>query len=124
MELARWDYSCRVGFLKLMKDNNWGVAVGGTSIRYRRKIPFLKKLTLSTQLICHDGRWIYFLQETHRKGQICSSALIKICATSKNGLVPATELIRHFNGHESFAIIPDWASSWIEAESKRPWPSK
>lgn len=121
MELGRWDYSHRVGFLQLMKRNNWGVAVGGSSIRYRRRIPFLKKFTLSTQLICHDGRWLYFLQETHSKGKICSSALMKVCATSKNGLVPATEFAHHFNGHEKLAEVPKWVASWIEAESKRPW---
>ncbi|MCP4981369.1 MAG: thioesterase [Gammaproteobacteria bacterium] len=40
MELGRWDYSYRVGFISLMKNNSWGVAVGGASIRYRRRIPF------------------------------------------------------------------------------------
>lgn len=123
MELGRWDFSYRVGFLKLMKDNNWGVAVGGASIRYRRRIPFFAKFTLSTELICHDGRWFYFLQETHRKGQICSSALIKVCATSKNGLVPATEYINNFEGYEIFEDVPGWVASWIQAESKRPWSS-
>lgn len=58
-----------------------GVAIGGASIRYRRRIPFLTKFTLTTELICHDGRWIYFLQETHVKGKICSSALMKGCVT-------------------------------------------
>lgn len=41
MELGRWDFSSRVGFVDLMKKNDWGVAVGGSSMRYRRRIPFL-----------------------------------------------------------------------------------
>ena len=122
MELGRWDYTYRVGFFKLMKENGWGVAVGGSSIRYRRRIPFLKKFTLKTQLICHDGRWFYFLQETYRNKHICSSALMKVCAISKKGLVPSGEIVGYFNGSERFADVPDWVSSWIEAESKRPWP--
>ena len=60
MELGRWDYSQRVGFISLMRKQKWGVAVGGASIRYRRRIPFLKKYTMTTKLICHDGRWLYF----------------------------------------------------------------
>lgn len=124
MELGRWDYSYRVGFLSLMKKNNWGVAVGGASIRYRRRIPLLHKFTLITQLICHDGRWLYFLQETHIKNKICSSALMKVCATSKQGLVPATEVIKKFNRDDFNAEIPGWVIAWIEAESQRPWSSK
>jgi len=120
MELGRWDYSYRVGFLSLMKKNRWGVAVGGASIRYRRRIPLLNKFTLTTQLICHDGRWFYFLQETHLKDTICSSAIMKVCATSKEGLVPAREVLIKFGGDDMYADIPDWVKAWIEAESKGP----
>lgn len=123
MELGRWDYTCRAGFVDLMKKKNWGSAVGGSSIRYRRRIPLFQKFELTTQLICHDGRWFYFLQETHRKGQICSSALMKVCITSKHGLVPATEIIKNFHGYEMYDEVPGWVTSWIKAESKRPWPS-
>ena len=121
MELGRWDYSYRVGFLKLMKSKNWGVAVGGASIRYRRRIPLFNKFSVTTKLICHDGRWFYFLQEFHMKGTLCTSALMKVCAVSKRGLVPATEVIREL-GEEMDSDIPGWVSAWIEAEGLRPWP--
>ena len=121
MELGRWDYSYRVGFLNLMKSKNWGVAVGGASIRYRRRIPLFNRFTLTTKLICHDGRWFYFLQEFHIRESICASALMKVCAVSKQGLVPATEVIREM-GEEMDANIPDWVHAWIEAEGLRPWP--
>ena len=63
MELGRWDYSQRVGFVGLMKSKGWGLAVGGASIRYRRRIPLFRRFTVTSELICHDGRWFYFLQE-------------------------------------------------------------
>lgn len=122
MELGRWDFSSRVGFLQLMKANNWGVAVGGSSIRYRRRIPFFHKFTLTTELLCHDGRWFYFLQETHMNNKVCASALIKVGTTSKNGLIPAPEVLKAF-GDESFKPeMPEWVSAWIAAEGQRPWP--
>ncbi len=123
MELGRWDYSTRIGFISIMKQNKWGIAVGGASIRYRRRIPFLAKFTLSTQFICHDGRWIYFLQETHRNTKICSSALMKVGITSKQGLVPATEVTKAFHRPDFGTEMPDWVNAWIEAEGQRPWPS-
>ena len=124
MELGRWDFSYRVGFLKLMRKNKWSIAVGGSSIRFRRRIPFLKNFTLITQLICHDGRWFYFLQETYMNDKICSSALMKIGVTSKKGLVPATEVLKKINRIDWGAEIPDWVSAWSDAESQRPWPTE
>jgi acyl-CoA thioesterase FadM len=124
MELGRWDFSSRVGFLKLMRSKKWGVAVGGSSVRFRRRIPFLRKFTLTTQLICHDGRWFYFLQETHMNDRICSSALMKIGITSKSGLVPSAEVLEKMNRTDWDCKIPDWINDWLTAESQRPWPKE
>ena len=121
MELGRWDYSQRVGFLDLMRSQGWGVAVGGASIRYRRRIPLFHRFTVTSTLICHDGRWFYFLQEFHRGQTICASALMKVCATSKDGLVPATQVVEAL-GETMEADIPEWVSAWIDAEGMRPWP--
>lgn len=122
MELGRWDYSQRVGFLDLMKSRNWGVAVGGASIRYRRRIPLFNRFTVTSELICHDSRWFYFLQEFHRGETICASALMKVCATSRDGLVPAAEVIEEL-GEDMEAEIPEWVEAWINAEGLRPWPT-
>lgn len=122
MELGRWDYSLRTGFVALMKQKKWGLTVGGASIRYRRRIPLLHRFTLTTELLCHDERWFYFLQETHRDGRICSSALVKAGATSKAGLVPATEVAAAMGRADWNPPMPGWVSAWIEAESRRPWP--
>jgi acyl-CoA thioesterase FadM len=124
MELGRWDFAYRVGFIRLMKKHKWGIALGGASVRFRRRIPFLSKFTLTTQLICHDGRWFYFLQETHRKNKICSSALMKLGVTSKNGLVPATDVLNNIDREDWGADVPNWVSAWVEAEGQRPWPTE
>jgi acyl-CoA thioesterase FadM len=123
MELGRWDYSSRVGFTGILRKHKWGIAMGGASARFRRRIPFLSRFTLTTQLICHDGRWFYFLQETHRNNQICSSALLKIGITSKQGLVPASDVVGLFDNEDLPADVPEWVSAWIAAEGLRPWPT-
>jgi len=123
MELGRWDFAYRVGFIRLMRKHKWGTALGGASVRFRRRIPFFSKFTLITQLICHDGRWFYFLQETHRKNKICSSALMKLGVTSKNGLVPATDVLKNIDREDWGADVPNWVSAWVEAEGQRPWPT-
>lgn len=124
MELGRWDFSYRIGLTSLLKKNKWGIAVGGASVRYRRRIPFLSKFTLTTKLICHDGRWFYFLQEIHRKNIISFSALLKAGITSKNGLIPATKVIKHLGREDWNPDTPEWVSAWIDAEGLRPWPTE
>ncbi len=122
MELGRWDYSQRVGFLALMRRESWGVAAGGASVRFRRRIPLFGKFTLTTRLLCHDGRWFYFLHEFHARDRICASALLKIGVTSRDGLVPASEVLAHFDGDLPDDRVPDWVQAWIDAEGLRPWP--
>lgn len=124
MELGRYDHAQRVGFLALMKERKWGISIGGASIRYRRRIPAFSRFTLSTQLLCHDGSWFYFLQETHRKGKICSSALVKAAAVNKEGLVPAVDVCREMGREGWGEEMPGWVSAWIDAESQRSWPKE
>jgi len=124
LEMGRWDYSYRIGLLSLMRKNNWGVAIGGVSARYRRRIPLFRKFTLSTKMVCHDGRWFYFLQEIHSKNKICFSALMKACITSKSGLVPAPDVVKQLGQENWNPDVPKWISAWIEAEGKRPWPTE
>lgn len=49
---------------------------------------------------------------------------MKVCTTSQQGLVPASEVIEKSDKEYVQSDIPDWVAAWIEAESKRPWPSE
>lgn len=103
-----------------MKSKRRGLAVGGASNHFRRRIPLFAKFTLSTQPVCHDGRGIYFLHEFHARDAIRASALMKAGATSKQGLVPATEVAREM-AEDREPVIPDRVNAWIETEGMRPW---
>jgi len=121
MELGRWDYSQRIGFFSLMRKNKWAVVVGGASLRYRRRLPFWSRYQLSTRMLCHDGRWFYFLQETKRNNEVCSSALVKAGVSAKQGLVDAPIVIAAMGMAGWGEQMPDWVQAWIEAEGMRPW---
>ncbi|MFT5225905.1 MAG: YbgC/YbaW family acyl-CoA thioester hydrolase [Polaribacter sp.] len=122
MELGRWDFSYRTGFLDLLKQKGWGLTVGGISIRYRRRVALWQRFSVTTQVVCHDGRWFYFLQEIIKDEKICSSALIKAGAVSKQGLVPAIEALEAVDQGDWGHDIPEWVQAWIDAEGLRPWP--
>lgn len=124
MDLGRYDLSVRGGLMKIIRRKKWGFAVGGSSIRYRRRITLWKKFQLHSELIGHDGRWFYFQQRMCQGDTICSSALIKGGVVAKTGLVPASEVLQEFPGHTWSGELPDWVKAWIEAESQRPWPQR
>ncbi|MDC1287341.1 thioesterase family protein [Gammaproteobacteria bacterium] len=82
----------------------------------------MQKFEVTTQLICHDGRWVYLLQGIIRDGQIYSSALVKAGAVSTTGLVPAIDLAKALGHPDWNPQMPSWVSAWIDAEGQRPWP--
>ncbi len=123
MDLGRYDIGVRGGLMKLIAKKKWGFAVGGSSIRYRRRIRLWKKFQLHSEVIGHDDRWFYFLQKMCLGDTICSSALIKAGVISKDGLVPAADVMKEFPDNTWTGELPGWVKAWIEAESQRPWPS-
>jgi YbgC/YbaW family acyl-CoA thioester hydrolase len=124
MEMARWDYAARVGFIPLMRQHKWAFSIGGISIRYRRRLALFKTFDVTTQLVAHDGRWLYLLQEIVRHGDKCSSALIKAGIVSSNGLVPAPQVLAALGRDDWNPEMPDWVNAWIATEGQRPWPKK
>lgn len=122
MEIARWDFVSRIGFLGFMVKKKWGIAMGAVNIRYRRRIPLFAKFKITTTMICHDGRWVYLLQEFHRENKICASALVKGGIISKEGLVNAPVVAKAMGNENWGDEIPEWVNAWVEAEGQRPWP--
>jgi YbgC/YbaW family acyl-CoA thioester hydrolase len=121
-EMARWDYAQRVGFIPLMRKRRWGFSVGGISIRYRRRLTLWQRFEITTRPLAHDGRWLYMLQEILREGEKCSSALLKVGIVSRNGLVPAPQVLEALERSDWNPAMPGWVDAWIEAEGQRPWP--
>ena len=124
MEMARWNYAARVGFIPLMRERNWGFSVGGISMRYRRRLGLFKRFDVTTRPLCHDGRWLYMLQELVRDGEKCSSALLKVGIVDNAGLVAAPLVLAALQRPDWNPPMPTWVQAWIDAEGERPWPVK
>jgi len=119
MDLGRYCHGVRMGLLKVLRKNNWGLMVAGNFTRYRRRIKFLQKFTLESSIVGYDERWFYFYQKTLRGGKIHSSALIRTAVTSKEGLVPS-KLVAEKMGLEFKPHVPDWVQKWIELNQISP----
>ena len=121
MDLGRFDFAVRSGFLKVVHRQGWGLTVGGASVRFRRRIPPFRRILLRTRVVGHDDRWFYFDQKIEREGRVCSAALVRTAVIAKGRMVPVHR-VREALGRPGWTPEPPpWVQAWIDAEGQRPW---
>ena len=122
LDLGRTDLVARSGGLRELIKRRWGLAVGGASIRYRHRVPAWSRVTIRTQMLCHDQRWFYFQQKIELGERTCSAALVRAGVVARGRLVEAPEVLEALHEPEWNPPIPDWVQAWVDAEGQRPWP--
>lgn len=122
-DLGRIPMATRSGLIEVLKENQWGVTVAGSSTRYRRRIKVFNRFTMVSRMVGWDNRFIYMDQSMWRGGECCNQVLIRSAITSKNGIVPPSKVFAAM-GHSSEEPpeTPGWIKAWIDAEAARPWP--
>lgn len=122
-DLGRFELAMRTGLHKALQNNNWGLVVAGSTIRYRKRIRMFDKVTMKTRMAGMDDRWIYLIQSMWVKGEPCSSVLLRTGVTEKGRTIPVERIIAA-TGHDLGEIdeMPVWVKEWIAAESHRTWP--
>lgn len=121
-DLGRYDLSIRTGFMKVLKDNRWGLVVAGASTRYRRRVRLFNKVTMRTQIAGFDERWIYIIQSMWVKGQPTSSVLLRTGVTEKGRTISTTR-VREALGVADWQLEPTgWVKDWIDGDENRTWP--
>ncbi|WP_244574596.1 acyl-CoA thioesterase [Cohaesibacter sp. ES.047] len=121
-DLGRFDYAIRTGFSDAMKKQKWGLAVAGSSTRYRRRVRLFDKVTMRTRVAGIEGRWFYMAQSMWVRGEPVSSALLRTCVTQKGRSLLASDVMASIPGANESAAVPDWVAAWSEADLLRPWP--
>ncbi len=58
-DIGRTDFIIRTGLAKQLLKNRWGMVVAGSTIQYRKRIRLFDKVTIKTQLVGIDERWLY-----------------------------------------------------------------
>jgi len=119
MDLGRYDFGYKVGLIKVLKNNNWGLMIAGNFTRYRRRLKLFHKFAIHTELVGYDEKWYYFYQQTKRNDVIHSSALIRGAVISEEGLIP-TQKVANLLGIEFKPNVPEWVEDWIALNKKSP----
>lgn len=121
-DLGRIPLAYRVGLLKVMRENKWGFAMAGASVRYRRRVPGFARLRMTSRSVARDARFIYLEQTMWLGAEAASNILYRSAITSKSGIVPTDEVADAMGAATWRPEPPDWVAHWIDAEAHRPWP--
>lgn len=122
-DLARIPLGIRTGLSKVLKRRGWGLTVAGTAVRYRRRVRAMEKVTMKSRCVGFDRRFFYIEQSMWKaNGECASHAVLRKAVTSKQGIVPPSDVIAEFGSVETSPELPEWITSWLAAEDKRPWP--
>ena len=68
-DIGRTDFIIRTGLAKQLLKNRWGMVVAGCTIQYRNRIRLFDKVTIKTQLVGIDERWLYLEHSMWVKGK-------------------------------------------------------
>lgn len=121
-DLGRVPLATRTGLVDTARANRWGLAVAGTSIRYRRRVRAFDRIAMRSAFVGRDTRFLYVAQAMYHGGEAVSSALIRSAVTSADGIVPTDRVMAAMGVPGWDRPLPAWIEAWTEAEAKRPWP--
>jgi acyl-CoA thioesterase FadM len=123
-DLGRMPLVHRIGMIRALDANGWGMTAAGTHVRYRRRVRLFHRVDLCSRLIGWDDRFLYIEQAMWRLGEALNHILVRQAATEgARGILPPARLIAAM-GHPDLASppLPDWVAAWAAAEALRPWP--
>jgi len=119
MDLGRMDIAVRTGLFRLVRARGWGFVAAGASVRFRHPLRPFSSYELRTRPLGHDGRWLYFLQETVQRERTCSSVLLRGGVRDSDGLVPAETVLEAMGYPHWNPELPAWVQAWIDADDLR-----
>lgn len=121
-DLGRIPLAWRVGLVRVLKENRWGLTMAGASVRYRRRLRLFDRFEIHSRCIGRDERFMYLEQSMWKGGEATSNILYRSAVTSRDGIVPTQKVAEALGVPDWNPALPDWVENWIEAEATRRWP--
>lgn len=121
-DLGRIPHARRIGLWDALRRNGWGIAVAGSAVRYRRRVPPFRRVTLRTRLLGWDARFLYGGQGMWLGEDCANAAVLRLALLEHGRMIPPARVLAAMGHHEPAPPLPDWVAAWAAAEALRPWP--
>lgn len=121
-DLGRLPLAQRIGLRGVLAARGWGITVAGNTVRYRRRVRAMDRLTMHSRCIGWDRRFFYIEQSLWRQGECTSHQVVRSAITSPAGIVAPAQVVQALGHVGPSPALPDWVIGWIAAEDRRPWP--
>ncbi len=123
-DLGRSMNAQRVGLIRAIAKQRWGMTMAGSTVRFRRRIRGFERFEMRSRAVCWDDRFIYLEQSMWKKsGECASHVMFRAAVTDRSGIVaPARVLAAMGRAGEVSPEMPDWIAAWCSADAQRPWP--
>ena len=121
-DIGRTALAIRIGLWDVLKQENWGLVVAGSTVRYRSRIRPMQRFEMRTRFLGFDERFFYLEQAMWRGETCCNHALLRTGVTAKGRLAPVDDVARAMGMGEASRPLPAYAQAWAEADATRPWP--
>ena len=121
-DLGRIPLASRIGLIRAIRDNGWGLTVAGTSVRYRRRVRMFQRFQIHSRALGWNNRFLYLEQSIWTRGHCANQALYRTAVTGPDGIVDPAKVGVAMGVGETSPELPEWVQNWIKAEDSRPWP--
>ena len=122
-DLGRIPLAGRVGLIKALRRNKWGLTMAGVSVRWRQRVRTFETIEMHSRCVGWDDRFIYLEQSMWKKDGTCASqAIYRSAVTGKSGMVPTHEVMAKMGVIAPSPELPATVRAWIAADAERVWP--
>ena len=121
-DLGRVPLARRNGLAAVLRANGWRMTVAGASIRYRRRVTLMARLTQKARVLGWDARFFYLEQSMWQGNDCTSHVLIRSAALGPGGMLPPATVVAALGLPPESPPLPAWVQAWAGAEAERPWP--
>lgn len=122
-DLGRIPLANRIGLIKLLKDNRWGLTMAGVSVRWRQRIRTFEKIEMHSRCVGWDDRFIYLEQSMWKQDGTCASqAIYRSAVTDRDGIVATDRVMKKMGIDATSPTLPATVSAWIAGDAAREWP--
>ena len=116
MDLGRTNLLLQSGLWKFIRREKLAPVIGGSLVRFRRPVNLFDRITLTTQVIGWDAKWMFIEHRLERRGELACQAIVKGVFVGKAGSVAPAVIAKGLGQDATSPLLPSWIAGWLAAE--------